>query len=699
VLPPSPEEALDVTPARPETLDPVRQPERSPGTARSARRGFRPEIQGLRAVALGLVVAYHVWLGRVSGGVDVFLLVSAFLMTGQFLDRHRRGVRVGLVKRWIHTFRRLLPPAVVTIIGTVVAVIAFLPPTRLGPVLEQAWASLGYVENFVLQRDAVDYYAGDHALASPFQHFWSLSIQGQVFIVFPVIFVAVSALCRARSLDYWGVLLKVFGAVFVLSLAYSVYFTAVSQSEAYFDTFARLWEFALGALVALVAQRVDLPARVAAIAGWVGLAGIVTCGLILRVDGMFPGAAALWPTLSASAVILAADSGGRAGVHRLLDTPPLRKLGDISYSLYLWHWPVLVIALAVTGKERMGWLSGSVAIAGSLVLAYLTTRFIDRPWRAWAWPEKNRRRGLLSLAACGAAVAVLVGSVQISLDAANHRALANASRDNPGAAVLVPGYNGHPDPKAELLPAADQLPSDWAGLPDPCDDDLGLSDTLRDHGCTQIGASGASKTVLVVGNSHAQQWLGALAPIAQQRNWRLYQLLKGGCQFQPPRGDDADECDQFNGAVLQQIADHKPDAVVLVGTAAAPSSPKETTTPGLEDLVKTFESEDVDVIALRDNPRFTFNMADCVTGSDPESCRVPVSQALAAEDPLAPLAKTYPKTLHPIDMTDMLCPQGQCEGVIGNVYVYLDDNHVSATYSASMSSILDQRISRATGWT
>jgi peptidoglycan/LPS O-acetylase OafA/YrhL len=645
------------------------------------------------------VVAYHVWLGRVSGGVDVFLLVSAFLMTGQFVDRHRRGVRVGLLERWIHTFRRLLPAAVVTILGTVVAVLAFLPATRLGPLLEQAWASLGYVENLVLQRDAVNYYAGDHALASPFQHFWSLSIQGQVFLLFPVVFVAVSAVCRARALHYERVLFWAFGVLFLASLSYSVYFTAASQSEAYFDTFARLWEFALGALVALVAQRVELPVRAAALLGWAGLAGIVSCGLVLQVDGVFPGVAALWPTLSASAVILAADSGGAAGAHRFLGIRPLRRLGDISYSLYLWHWPVLVIALAVSGKDRMGWLSGSAVIVASLALAYLTTRFVDRPWRAWEWPEQNRRRGLLSLAACAAAVAFLVGSVQISLDAANHRALANASRDNPGAVALLPGYNGHPDPKAKLLPAASQLPSDWASLPAPCDEDLGLSAALQEHGCNQIGSAAASRTVLVVGNSHAQQWLAALAPVAQQRDWRMYQLLKGGCTYQPPRADGTDECDQFNREVAGQISANPPDAVVLVGTAAAPSSPDETTTPGLTELLQGFTAEGIDVIALRDNPRFTFNMAECVASSGPAACRVPAAQALAEADPLAPLADTFTTGFFPIDMTDLLCPQGECEGAIGNVYVYLDGNHLSATYAASMAPILDQRIAEATGWT
>ncbi|MGN6404888.1 acyltransferase family protein [Sinomonas sp.] len=673
----------------------------SPTEANSrSQRKFRPEIQGLRAVALALVVAYHVWLGRVSGGVDVFLLISAFLMTGQFVDRYRRGTRVSLPRHWVHTFRRLLPAAVVTIVGTVVASLAILPGTRWATIVEQAWASLFYAENWVLQRDAVNYYAQDHSTASPFQHFWSLSIQGQVFLVFPVVFLVVAALCRRARLNYERVLFWAFAALFLVSLVYSVYETAVSQSEAYFDTAARVWEFALGALLAIVSGRVRLPARAAAAAGWAGLALIIACGLVLQVDGVFPGFAALWPTLAAGAVILAGEDGGRRGVHRLLGLAPFQRLGNVSYSLYLWHWPVLVLVTAVRGGERPGWLAGSAVIVASLTLAYVTTRFVDKPWRAWRWPEVRVRQGLAAVVACVAAVALPVGSIQASIQIANHKAIANAPRNNPGAAALVPGYNGTPDPKASLLPLPSKLEQDWASLPQQCDQDLGLSVKLRDNGCTQVGQPGASKTVLVVGNSHAQQWLGALLPMAEQHGWRMYQLLKGGCVYQPPSSDVGDDCNEFNQEVSAQIAAHRPDAVVLVGTAAAPSSAEETLTPGLEQLVDGFTKDGIDVVALRDNPRFAFNMSECVVqhGEADPACRAPSSSLLAPENPLTGLASRYRDRFHAIDLTDFLCPGGECRGVIGNVFVYLDSNHLSRTYTSSLAPILEQRIIAATGW-
>lgn len=214
----------------------------------AGRRGrvFRPEIQGLRAVGVALVVLYHVWLGRVSGGVDAFLRVPAFLMTGKFVARHRRGEPTHLLKHWLHVFRRLLPAAAVTIAGTVIAAVVALPPTRWSAALEEGFASLTYAENWVLLRDAVDYYAQDDALASPFQHFWSLSIQGQPFILFPLLFVAFGALARRRGLAYEKVLAVGFAAVFAASFAFSVWSAAVDQEQAYFSLPARVWEFALG---------------------------------------------------------------------------------------------------------------------------------------------------------------------------------------------------------------------------------------------------------------------------------------------------------------------------------------------------------------------------------------------------------------------------------------------------------------------
>ncbi|NUP73728.1 MAG: acyltransferase, partial [Sinomonas sp.] len=619
--------------ARAERTTAERHPERGARHTVGSQRMFRPEIQGLRAVAVLLVVLYHVWLGRVSGGVDVFLMISAFLMTGQFVARHGRGERTRLARHWIHVFRRLLPAAAVTIAGTVLATVVFLPATRWSAVLEQGLASLAYAENWILQRDAVDYYAQDHALASPLQHFWSLSIQGQIFILFPLMFVALSAISRRLGLRYERLLEVVLGAVFLASLVYSIIDTAVNQSQAYFSLPARVWEFALGSLLALVIDRVRVRPLAAVLLGWAGVASIIACGLVLNVETAFPGAMALWPTLSAAAVVLAAQHGGRFGVHRPLASRPLRKLGDLSYGLYLWHWPVLVIALTWRDKERAGWLLGTASIVLSLVLAYLTIRFVDRPWRAWPWPELRLRNGFAAIAA-GALVAILpIVSVEVSVASSSNAAEAQAEVNNPGAEVLAPGYSDQASPTAQLLPLAQNLPDDWFGLPSKCSADLKVPSSLAGNCEMNNAGTHASKTIVVVGDSHAEQWMSALEPVAEEHGWRVVSLLLGGCIYSPSVATSNAACNQFNASVSAYLAANAPSAVFMVGTVAAPSSSAETLTPGLEQIVAQLKAKGTETIAIRDNPRFTFNMADCVVryGASSSHCSPALSSVLAPE--------------------------------------------------------------------
>ncbi|MFC0488188.1 acyltransferase family protein [Sinomonas atrocyanea] len=663
----------------------------------SGGRVFRPEIQGLRAVAVALVVLYHVWLGRVSGGVDVFLMVSAFLMTGQFVARHRRGERTHLLRHWLHVFRRLLPAAAVTIAGTVIAAVIFLPATRWGDVLREGAASLGYVENWLLQSDAVDYYAQDHSLASPFQHFWSLSIQGQIFILFPLVFVALGAFARRRGLAYEKVLTVGFAAVFAASFAFSVWFTAADQVQAYFSLPARIWEFALGSLLALAIDRVRIGQGAALVMGWGGVASIVACGLVLDVQGLFPGAIALWPTLSAVAVILAAQHGGRFGVHQVLASKPLRKLGDISYGLYLWHWPVLVIALTWRQRGEAGWLLGTLAILVSVLLAWATIRFVDTPWRAWRWPELRLRNGFAGVAACVLVGVAPIAAVQGSVQTTTSQVEARAAVDNPGAKALDPDYDDKASSTASLIPVAQKVPTDWYGLPKKCSSDLKVPDSLASVCGMNAVAASEAKTIVVVGDSHSEQWMAALEPVAEQRGERVVSLLKGGCIYAPTTKSGNPDCDAFNASVAAYLAANPPGTVFMVGTVAAASSPAETLSPGLDAVVAALTAKGSTVVAVRDNPRFTFNMADCVArnGASSPKCSAPQSSLLAPKNPLADFAAAHRQHFVQIDMTDLLCPGGVCHGVIGNTYVYLDDNHVTRTYSASMATILGQRLSAA----
>ena len=661
---------------------------------------FRPEIQGLRSLAVLMVVSYHIWIGRVSGGVDVFLLISAFLMTLQFTGRYKQGRPMDLLRHWLHLFRRLLPAVVVVLLGTLTATFVLLPPTRWAEIVQQAWASLFYYENWLLQQLAVDYYATDHSMASPVQHFWSLSIQGQVFIIWPVIFAAVALLCRRFALRYRATLVYVFAIIFLVSFVYSIIFTATNQAVAYFDTFARLWEFALGTLLALVLPGLNFSKPVRVLMGWIGVIAMLTCGIVLQVQTAFPGFVALWPTLAAVAVIAAGQTGSRFGVDRILSSKFLVRLGDNSYALYLWHWPILVIALGWSGKEHAGWLSGTAIIALSLTLAFLTTKYIEKPFRQWKWPEMKRRRSFIAIVACLAVVTAPLMGFQYRQDLEQQAAEARMVFDNPGAKALLPTYVNEVAPNALTQPTAERIGRDWAKLPDGCSGDTKPESQLLRDNCQQNNVgSDATKTVLVLGNSHSQQWLAALGQMAEEHHWRLYALLYGACPFATDDSDVEPECNEFNREVRKHIEEHAPDAIFTVGTKAEPSEPDEKLTHGFEELVSEVTARGTEVIAVRDNPRFTYSLTDCTLskGVDSPDCRPLKADVLADPSPFEEVMGKY-QDLFLIDMTDLICIGLYCPPIIGNTFVYLDDNHLTKTYVKSMTDMLDERWFAATGW-
>lgn len=678
------------------------------GPAASREPGYRPEVQGLRALAVLMVVTYHVWLGRVSGGVDIFLLISAFLMTLSFARKVESGKPLRLLNHWLHLLKRLLPAVVVVVLGVLAGTWAILPQSRWSDILDQVWASLLYRQNWLLADTAVDYYAQDHSGASPLQHFWSLSIQGQVFVLWPLVFAGSAVLRNAlrrwtaldrRLLDYRLFLALAFGAIFAASLAYSIDLTASNQAYAYFDTRARLWEFALGSLLALALPYLKPGKVLRVVLGWAGLAGMLSCGLLLSVDRSFPGFIALWPTLAAAAIIVAGRSGSRFGVDSFLTWRPLVALGDNSYALYLWHWPLLVLALAAMGLSSPNLWQGLAIVAVSVLLAVLTTRFVERPLREWHWPQRRAWRTAVVIAACGA---VLAGPVTLwqSHMVADEAAAASQPRElTPGAAALAPENAGKTTPDAKIIPAPGAMKNEWADIDGLCTDKNIPSDPLL-AGCLQNSRPDpVVKRIVVLGDSHAQQYMAALGPIAKSHGWEVVTLLKGNCRFGGESTERDADCNAFNKASSDYVLEHKPDAVFTVASLTLKDAPYETEVPQYLEGIKPFTDAGIEVVGIRDNPRFNMNMPECVQKKGPHAadCNVPLQESLAASSPLDDYRGKVPR-LHLMDMSDFICADRTCPAVVGNVYVYKDDNHLTKTYVQSMIPMFEGRLLAATGW-
>ncbi|MDO4917812.1 MAG: acyltransferase family protein, partial [Rothia sp. (in: high G+C Gram-positive bacteria)] len=629
-------------------------------------------------------------------GVDVFLLISAFLMAGSFTrkleNKSFAGVKT-IVQYWIHVFKRILPLASVTVVGIMLGSYLILPEERWVDLISEAKSVVFYYENWWSIANLVDYYAADSSVASPFRHFWSLSLQGQIYIIWPLIFMMGWLILRATRMQARTLMTVLFGAVFVGSLAYSIYATAANQQTAYFNTFARLWEFALGSLVAIILPWLNINRYIRAVMGWAGIAMIISCGFIFDVEGVFPGYHALWPTLAASMIIVAGDTQTKFGPEKLLTLNPLIKLGGFSYALYLIHWPLLVFFLYRNHTEKAGWVSGIGLLTISMILAYLVTRWIETPLRSIKSLDRSKTRGLAVIIACMALVLIPAWSWQAKINHEAQQAALTKDLNNPGAKVLDSAYQFQGDPNAATYPALSKLPDDWAPLGEGCAQ-AGLpfetKVELNDFCSVANKVDNPERTVVAVGNSHMQVWAPTVTAYAKEHNWNLYFYLEGGCFFDTPAQGHENDCKGYSNQAMQFVQDSGASTVFLTGSESEPSQ-QDHVTDGMKNRISTLTQEGKEVIALRDHPRFDAPFTDCIDqGKD---CTKPAGQDVN-NNPLTPLESTY-QGFATVNVTDLVCPNGTCPAVIGNVYTYMDANHVSNSYVETTIDAVKPRFDEA----
>ncbi|WP_269803480.1 acyltransferase family protein [Pseudonocardia kujensis] len=645
-------------------------------------------MQGLRALAVTLVVAYHVWFGRVSGGVDVFFLISGFLVTGA-LSRSAEAGTLRFRSTWARQAVRLVPSAAVVLVASAVAGMVLLPEARWLQTLRETVASAFFLENWRLAVDSIDY-AAQHNTQSIVQHFWSLSIQVQFYIVWPLLVAVVAAVAgRAYGRLRLGLFLTLVG-VGVASLTFSITLTISNQPLAYFHSLTRGWEFALGGLLALVIDALAPPMRVRIVLGWTGVVALVACGALLDVDAVFPGFVALWPTLAASLVLIAGTTGSTLAADHLLGSRPVRYLGDLSYCLYLWHWPVLILYLALRDQVAVGLRGGLAVVAMSVLLAVLTHHLVEEPLRRLKLSDA-RRFGL-----CGGLISVvLVTSLCWSL-LLHARAADNAwlgDPNHPGAAALASGSSGD----ADLLPPLVDAPQDFASVTSW---DCRPMDHLPSNPTCSSPLPGPAvlpaKRIVVVGDSHAAQFLAALGPVAADRNWQIISMTLGGCAFSapPPDGSMSQTCVDFNQAALAEISELRPDAVFTLASHDVRPGLTESTPPGFVAQWQRLADLGIPVIAARDNPRHDpgYNPADCLEHRRADgACGFERAEVYPAQ-PSYLSAVGVPPTVSFIDTADLLCNAELCPAEVGNVLVYMDFNHVSATYMTSLAPLLGPRL-------
>ncbi len=647
-------------------------------TAVSTGEGYRHDIDGVRTLAIVLVVVYHVWLGRVSGGVDVFLMISAFFLTASLTRRLESGKALALGAFWDRRFAGLLPAAAFTLLGVLLLVFWLYPPTRWPVVWEQTWASLFSFQNWTLAVGEVDYYARDAASTSPLQHFWSLSVQGQVFLLWPLLIAAIGFLLRRRRHRIRAALIALFSVIFVASLAFSIVETASNQAFAYFDTRTRLWEFAAGSLVALLLPYVKLGPRLRTVLSWAGIAGIVLCGVVLDVRAGFPGYLALWPVLCTAAVILSGTEPAPGSPARFLSSKPLTVFSRDAYALYLVHWPLLVTWIVLTGESSPGFFAGTAIIVLSFLLARLVSRGLERPLRRFVARGRVTARNAVVVAVCVSTVAAATGFWQLS----EERRAAMLSEQLASVEGGAGGDLTRESRDTTFLPLATEIDEEWVNFGSLCTGSLLSPDPLLDGTCLQtLDAETTEKRVVVIGDSHAQQLAAPLVEVSEENDFSVVALVKGGCTIgygEESRNVFGDSCAEWVDAALAYAKDLNAAAVYTVVTRADAQEPERLLT-GVDYSLGVLRDAGIPVIAVRDNPRFSQDMYLCTLESS-ASCEVPRSQVLADENP----ALVFADEVSLIDFTPQLCPDDVCESLIGNTAVYIDENHTSRVFGRTL---------------
>jgi len=679
------------------------QPDAPPASGHG--KGFRPDVEGLRAVAVGVVLLYHAGVPLISGGyvgVDVFFVISGFLITGLLVRELERSGRISLTGFYARRARRLLPSTAVVLAAVALLAWLLMSPVERKTVAKDLAAAALYVVNWQQASLAVDYSALG-AEASPVQHFWSLAVEEQFYLVWPLLIIAIGWWCTRRGGKAVRPRLALaLGAIAVASFAYSVHLTQQEAGAAYFSTFTRGWELAVGGLVALVPADAwrRLPGRLAGALALGGIAAIAVAALGFSDETPFPGSAAALPVLGAAAIIAAGAAAQDTAGAKLLGTAPMRYVGRISYSWYLWHWPA--VAFATVKWPGISTAQLAVVVAASWVPAALTHKLVENPVRV-SRALAPVGRGLVLGLACTAAGALLgwltwatVPTMKLAdpSQAVGAAALQDSTKVQESASVLSP------------LPE-DADADEGAVYGNGCH--AGQRDTEAE-GCV-YGDKKSDTTVALFGDSHAAQFSPALISIAEERGWRLVILTKSACTpakvtiYNRQYERDYTECDDWRASAVERIADEKAD-LVLVGNrddqAAMRGGDKldgDDNTAALRDgmsaTLRELKENGADVTAFADIPYPPQDIPSCVSGATDQltDCAFPLREGLEYEQVTTEAAKRAGVPV--IDLAPELCPDGTCPAVIGNVIVYRAGEHITETYMQTLTDWLDSQLPKS----
>lgn len=681
-----------------------------PGTGSAAvqpekgSKPFRMDVQTLRALAIVIVIVYHYWPSRLTGGfvgVDVFFVVSGYLITAHLVRDAQKQGRLSLSKFWSRRARRLLPAAFVVLLFCIPVALFFLR-ARTEQNLTEIIAAALYVENWTLALNSIDYVAAEN-LPSLVQHFWSLSVEEQFYIAWPVIILIACLVATKARMQPSTAILFALTALFLISLFHSVAITFARPDQAYFLTTARVWEFAAGGLTSLIpVQRLGrLTTRPGSfMLAWLGLFGIIVSAVVYSDDTAFPGYSALLPVVATVAVLVFGNVNSRLSVARVTNIKPIRFTADISYSLYLWHWPLLILTTALLGNVTA--LPKLVVIGISFVAAYLTKRFVEDPARfSWRWMQTRRGAFGFAAASIAAVIALSAGANGIQHVAyGNQLATIDANGQCVGARAMLPesecdnkfAYTATVDPAATARDVFWREGSVQAS---------GVCAPKKSQPTSCILGSTESpvRTVAFIGSSHGQHLLDPLDTAMSSLNWKLLPHTRARCSgFDSPEqiairisddpslAEDIRECERWADSVFDLVLNSSKVSVVVVSARSIGA------TDFVVERVNKLKAAGKQVIWLGDTP-------DLPTAQTAPSC---VEAAEGQDDPCVYAAPVTSERevaemlgVPYIDMQQNFCDEKGCHVVIGGLITFFDNNHLSLTFAKTLSTFLERSLGKA----
>ena len=692
-------------------------------TTTAPRTSFRPDIQGVRALAVLLVVANHLAPGSLPGGyigVDVFFVVSGYLITSLLLGEASRSGRISLARFYARRARRIIPAATVVTVVTVVGSLLTLSLVRVQTILTDAvWATL-FAANIRMASVGTDYFAQGEP-PSPLRHYWSLAVEEQYYLLWPALLLVCLLLLRRRrgtdeGFHRWaGVLVTV---VIVASLAWSVWATYSSPVTAYYSSLARAWELGIGAACAMLPRPSRLPAAARQALAAAGLAAVAAAALLYTEATPFPGAWAAVPVLGTAAIVVAGEGGHPTYVGRLLSVRPAVLVGDWSYSIYLWHWPLIVLLRSNLGPERFNTVPVRVGLlVVVLVVSWASYRWIETPFRTGGTWRRPRFALLIYPVSIAMVAVAVIGAHQ----AVRYR-LGEFSHEPPISAADYRAQHLGKDPyvalvRASVLAAKDgrPVPSDLTpGLLNLREQTASLGDCDYRTGTTKLcpeGDPNADRTIVVLGDSHARALSPAVEKIGERLGYKVYVLVYSGCsanalvQMDRDTGRAWDGCENFKRWAEQTIGSMHPDLVVVSTSAGRFFDPKTGEVPkssnsefpqylsllegGYRTLFSDLRTMADRVVVVGNTPKLPRETGVCLSRGSPDlgDCAfAPGSHA--RKEARASFRAADAAGIDSVDASRWFCAEGLCPSVVGHYITMRDSEHMTPDYARWLATPL-----------